>query len=299
MRGACILLLTVAALAGCRRKAAEPSADYERAAVLYQQLYASQLDDAYGDPKMEEVAAGLRKVDPRSADAPAARDLLGIIERGRDEFAKSRERRRQMEAVSAADLKKTSNIDPQAILASHASPDAGQQDPTGPGASIADLNRETGGCLIAYQPFREQGTGTTGQLYKLAPSSPCREKLPGFVGQAALVVDGKIYRRIPEPEAAPAGGAKDAGPDGGVADAGERPTQKAAVAPSVPEGAQLVSTDPDGTRHYQVPSLSYIPGMPTGEAAPSAASERRPASDALPDATPHPIPGDQTGASSR
>ncbi|GAC1339672.1 MAG: hypothetical protein NVSMB23_08990 [Myxococcales bacterium] len=285
MRSACVLLLTCVALAGCRRTPPQPSPDYERAAVLYQQLYATKLDDAYGDPRMDEVVAGLRRVDPRSADARAARDMLSTIDRGREEFAQAAERRRQREEVSAAELKKSSNIDPQAILAAHEVPDAGAaQDPTGEGASIADLNRATGGCLVSYQPFREEGTGKVGELYKLAPSQPCRDKLPGFLGLAAMVVDGRIYRRIPEPP--PAQRAPDGGADARAADAGS-PAPKTGAAPRPLDGAQLLSTDPDGSRRYR-----YIPGGPTGDPAASAPGVAAAASDALPDATPHPPAAD-------
>jgi hypothetical protein len=294
MRGACVLLLTCLTLAGCWRKPAKPSPEYAQAAVLYQQLYATQLDDAYGNPRMAEVEAGLRKVDPRSADARAAQDLLATIEHGREEFAKAQERRREMGAISAADLKKSSNIDPQAVLAAREPPDAGHtQDPTGDGASIADLNRESGGCLVAYQPFREEGTGKVGQLYKLAPSAVCKDKLPGFIGQAAMVVEGKIYRRIPTPAAQ----GSDGGADGQPADAGTKPAPKAAATPKLPEGARFVGVNPDGTQHYQVPALNLIPGMPTGETGAPVANSPPPASESLPDATPHP-PTDAAGGAS-
>jgi hypothetical protein len=289
MRGACALLLTCLALVGCSRKPLPPSPDYQQAAILYQQLYASKLDDAYGDPRMAEVEAGLRRVDPRSADAQAARELLATIEHGRAEFAKAQERRHQMGVTASADLKKASNIDPQAVLASREAPDAGPaQDPTGPGASIADLNRETGGCLISDQPFREEGTGKVGQLYRLAPSSSCRDKLPGFIGQAAMVVDGKIYRRIPAPPSAQA-----SVPDGGAADAGTTLAPKAAATPKLPEGAQLVRTDPDGTKHYRV--LNQVPGMPALNPGTAGASGPPPASDAPPDVTPRPAAADAGG----
>jgi hypothetical protein len=278
MRGVCALLLAGLALAGCSRKPLQPSPDYQQAAALYQQLYATKLDDAYGDPRIADVEAGLQRVDPRSADARAAKELLTTIEQGRAEFAKAQERRRQMGVTATADLKKGSNIDPQAVLGSREVPDAGPaQDPFGPGASIADLNRETGGCLIADQPFREEGTGKVGQLYRLAPSSSCKDKLPGFVGQAAMVIDGKIYRRIPAPPSpqAPA-------PDAGTA----APAPKAAVAPKLPEGAELVRTDPDGTKHYRV--LNYVPGMPALDPGAAGARGPPPASDAPPDVTPRP-----------
>jgi hypothetical protein len=151
-----------------------------------------------------------------------------------------------------------------------------EADPTGTGASISELNQRYGGCLVSDQGFREQGTGKSGTVYKLAPYSGCRDKLPGFVGQAVMVIDGVIYRRIPLSEAqAPT---PDAGPravpDGGT---GQR---TAAPEPAIPPGARLVGVDPDGTRHYETPSV--YPGAPL----PGAVPPRNP--DALPDSTPPP-----------
>ena len=83
-------------------------------------------------------------------------------------------------------------------------PDAGQPlDPFGPGASVADLNKQNGGCLMDNEPFTEQGTGVAGTVYRVAPSDACRGKLPGLSGQIVLVVDGKIYRRAADPRPPP------------------------------------------------------------------------------------------------
>ena len=45
----------------------------------------------------------------------------------------------------------------------------------------------------------EQGTNVTGTVYRVAPSETCKGKLPGLTGQIVLVVNGKIYRRVPDP----------------------------------------------------------------------------------------------------
>src|SRR5438046_938401 len=76
------------ALFACRRAPAGPDPNYEQASKLYQQLYASELDDAYGDPQMDRVVAFLKKVDSSSADADAARAMLGAIQNGREVLAK-------------------------------------------------------------------------------------------------------------------------------------------------------------------------------------------------------------------
>src|SRR4051794_37713247 len=60
---AALCLTAALALAGCRRAPGPPDANYQQASQLYQQLYASQLDDAYGDPQMDQVESLLKKVD--------------------------------------------------------------------------------------------------------------------------------------------------------------------------------------------------------------------------------------------
>jgi hypothetical protein len=235
----CILALV---LAGCRRNAG-PDANYRQAAALYQQLYATQLDDAYGDPQMDEVVELLHKVDSTSSDAHPAQMMLGAIERGREELAKQRAEREKM----AARLPPTPvvNIDPEKVLA--AGRDAGfPQDPFGPGGSVAELNTQSGGCLSDNEPFAEQDTGMTGTVYRLAPSEACKNRMPGLVGQAVLVVNGRIYRRMadPRPAAAPS---PDAGstavarlpPAGSAAgaDAGQHQSRIVHPGQPLPEGA--------------------------------------------------------------
>jgi len=244
------------ALAGCHRTTG-PDENYQRASAIYQQLYATQLDDAYGDPRMDEVAALLRKVDDRSVDALAAKNMLGAIERGREALAKERAEREKVSAAATAPAARVS-IDPAQVLAANAE-DAGsaEQDPFGPGASIADLNTQTGGCLVDNEPFNEQVTGKTGTVYRLAPSEGCRSKLPGMAGQAILVSDGKIYRRIPDPRP-PEAARPAAAPDAGAPAAAARPQAAAPVPTDAGEG------------EYHI----VIPGAPQPGAAPPAAESQ-------------------------
>jgi len=192
----CVVAL---ALAGCRRTTG-PDESYQQAAALYQQLYSTQLDDAYGDPRMDEVVSLLHKVDPRSVDAQPAEAMLGTIQRGREELARQHAEREKMAAAAAQSATNSAGqIDLVQVLAA-ASPDAGQpQDPFGPGGSVAELNKQSGGCLQDSEPFTEQGTGVTGTVYRMSPTEPCKGKLPGLVGQIVLVVNGKIYRRLADP----------------------------------------------------------------------------------------------------
>ncbi len=211
---------------------------------MYQQLYASELDDAYGDPKMDEVVALLRKVDPRSGDASAAQTLLGTIQRGREELAKERADRERMAAAAARSVTTapTTFDTGKAVYASE--PDAGPpEDPFAPGAPVAELNKQSGGCLVDNEPFTEQGTGVGGTVYRVAPSETCRSKLPGLVGQVVLVVNGKIYRRTADPRPPPP-------PAAATPDAGAPAKTAAKPAPAQPADA--------GEPQYYL----YVPGNP-------------------------------------
>ena len=237
--------LSIVLVAGCRRGG--PDENYQQASALYQQLYATQLDDAYGDPKMDEVVALLRKVSPRSSDAYAAQTLLGTIQRGRDELAKERAEREKM-AVAAVRSTSTGpvNIDTSKLYAA-TEQDAGgpPEDPFAPGASVAELNKQSGGCLVDNEPFTEQGTGVGGTVYRVAPSETCRSKLPGLIGQVVLVVNGKIYRRTADPRPPPSPAAQDAGTP-----------QKAAAAPK-PKPATASAADAGEPQYY-----ISVPGLP-------------------------------------
>jgi hypothetical protein len=223
-RRAAICLLTLA-FVGCRRPSPDPN--YQQAFAAYQQLYATQLDDAYGDPRMDQVVALLHKVDVRSADAQPAQALLGTIQRGREELAKQREEREKMAAAAAQSAASAVvNIDPSQVLAAMARDAGPGQDPFGPGASVADLNAQSGGCLQDNEPFNEQGTGVSGTVYRVAPSDACRNKVPGLVGQIVLVVNGKIYRRTADPR--PPGSAPPATVDAGPPATAARPAPAAA-----------------------------------------------------------------------
>lgn len=262
-RRAALILLAVLAAAGCRRGAGPPDANYEKASQLYQQLYAAQLDDAYGDPKMNDVVALLHKVDSGSVDAQAAQTMLDAIQHGREELAKSQAAAERRAAAAQAAAPPQVQIDPSQVLAAGA-PDAGPpQDPYGPGASVADINAATGGCLTGYEPFNEQGTGVSGTVYRVVPGQTCAAKLPGFVGQAVLVVNGNIYRRMVDP--APPAAQAPSVPDAGPADAGA-PSQQAR-APARPPAPAPDAGEPE----YQI----VYPGQPQPGATPPPAEQQQ------------------------
>jgi hypothetical protein len=252
---AAFLLFAILAASGCRR--AGPDANFQKALGLYQQLYATQLDDAYGDPQMDEVVALLKKVDSRSLDAQPATTLLGTIERGREALAADRARREKMAAAAGATVTTPSgNIDPVAFLAANQHDAGPAQDPYGPGATVSEINAATGGCLSGYEPFTEKGTSTSGIVYRVVPTSACADKLPGYVGQAVLVINGRVYRRIPDPNPQAMAPTALATPDAGPATAARPP----AAAPVPDAGA------PEPQYYYPgQPRLGATPPPPTDQ----------------------------------
>lgn len=191
----------------CHKRPTGPSAHFARGDAIYQDLYVRELDDAYLDPKMDDAAAELRLVEPDSVSAHLATDLLAQIDQGKKEALAAKDARQKALAASLQptnlDVNRAIRRDP-GILSDGRPPalDAGPAvaDPYGPGAQIADINRESGGCLVSADPFREEGSGKSGATYVLAADTTCKAKLPGFVGQTVLAVDGRIYRRVPSSE---------------------------------------------------------------------------------------------------
>src|SRR5256886_13905003 len=86
------------------------------------------------------------------------------IQKGRVELAKERADREKMAAAAAQSLATVQvNLDPSKMLAA-SEPDAGQPlDPFGPGASVADLNKQNGGGRLENEPVQEEGTGGGGR----------------------------------------------------------------------------------------------------------------------------------------
>ncbi len=198
----------------------------------------------------------MKKVDSGSDDADPAQAMLGSIQRGREALAKQRAEREKLgQAAQTAIQTPAVSIDTEKIIAA-GTPDAGPPPDTfGAGALVSDINASTGGCLTDYEPFTEQQTGVTGTIYRVAPSSGCAAKLPGYVGQAVLVVNGRVYRRIldpnpPRPQQLPGQAAPDAG--------------QAAAPPPAPKPAPPAAAADAGEPEYQM----VVPGQPQPGAKP-------------------------------
>jgi len=244
----------------CRKTQGPPDPNYDQGAKLYQQLYVSKLDDAYGDPQMDTVVGYLQKVDRNSVDAPAADALLDTIKRGRDGYAKTRAERDKLQTAVQPPVNAAPNIDPVKILGLDRPVDAGvPPDPFGPGASITEINAASGGCLVPGEPFHENDTNRTGTIYRLSNVAACVQRLPGFVGQVVLVSDGRIYRRAAEAEAVIAvvdGGTRSQ--DGGTP---ARPDAGAAGARPGGTTSATAATDAGPENYLYIPGGPMPPGM--------------------------------------
>jgi hypothetical protein len=238
----------------CRKAPGPPDPNYQEARRIYQQLYATKLDDAYGDPQMDTVVALLEKVDGSSVDAPAAESLKGTIQRGREEYAKVRAERDKMQKT-AQEIVAAPNIDPTRVLGLGQVDAGAPPDPFGPGASISEINASSGGCLVPGEPFRENVTDRAGIVYRLSTSAACTNRLAGFVGQMVLVTDGRIYRRVSESEARQVAAA-----DAGQATADAGTAARDAGTPGRAAGGRAAGGAPAldaGTEQFL-----YIPGAP-------------------------------------
>lgn len=202
----------VALICACRRSPPPPSPEYEEAYRIHEKLYVSQLDEAYGSPQMDKAAELLKQVKTNSSDHEAAQKLLATIDLGRKELARQHAEDERRRSALRAPVAPGPAIDPAAIVAAALPPtdggtDAGPPpdagpgalDPFAPGASIGALNRELGGCLTGGEAtFTEKGSSRLGQVYKISDSRYCQGKVPGLQGQALLVVNGRLWKRVPE-----------------------------------------------------------------------------------------------------
>jgi hypothetical protein len=193
--------------------------------------------------------------------------MLASIDSGRVVLQKQQAARDKMAAAAAASLARPLPLpEQQRLMAANEPPDAGvvAVDPFGAGASVAEINLSSGGCLTAGEPFREKETNVTGTVYRVGRGT-CADRLPGLIGQAVLVgKDGRIYRRLQDPTltrtAAPA--APGAGPIAPPPAAA--PAQAAAPNPPAQPATPAAAVAP-GDEAADAGYQMYIPGMPIPE----------------------------------
>lgn len=178
------MLLFALAAPGCRRERGHSKA-FDDASALFRKVYAEKLDDAYDDPRMQEVERLLSVVPPQSLDSGAAQELQQRIAGGRAAARAQRE-------TAAAPAPETPQADPWADERNDPPPppppDAGVPHPI-PGMTVEELKRRFSDC------FTFKGNGdlpdkTKHDLYEMADGSACRKAHPELADQV-LVIDAE------------------------------------------------------------------------------------------------------------
>src|SRR5262249_42516526 len=138
----------------CRRDRGH-SKDFAEASELFRKVYAEKADDAFDDPRMQEVERLLSVVSPQSIDSPAAQELQQRIATGRAALKDQRE---------AAGAPGTPPADPWANEKNDAppppppEPDAGPPDAGAPdpfvGMTVEELRARFSDCFSFKQNVR-------------------------------------------------------------------------------------------------------------------------------------------------
>lgn len=184
-RTALLLILFALAAPGCRRERGHSKA-FDDASALFRKVYAEKLDDAYDDPRMQEVERLLSVVPPQSIDSSAAQELQKRIADGRAALLAQREGAGAppQEAQPPADPWADERNDPPPPPP----PDAGAPHPV-PGMPVEELRRRFSDCFS----FKFNGSlpdKTKHDLWEMADSSACRKAHPELADQM-LVIDAE------------------------------------------------------------------------------------------------------------
>lgn len=209
-------LLLMAALATACRKPAGPSPEYEEARARWTALLQDQgLEGAYQDPRSEEVALLLGRVDPKSADAPFAAQLRAEIEAGRrqaQERAAAIERHEEelreaaARAASAMSARPIETPVPAAADAgteqASAADAGGADDQPRAGMDAERFKRDFARCFEYKNASFVQGR-TGGEVWGLKDLMICRDLHKPFVSNSVLLMDGKVLAVRSSAELAP------------------------------------------------------------------------------------------------
>ena len=207
-RFALAVLLVLAVLPSCRKRPGPPSLEYAEARDKLIEIRKDRVEDAYFDPRIEEVLALLAQVDPKSVDADAARELKAEIDQARAEKARhDQEEAKLIEQVRASpSVGSTASLpapSPAAEPEAAAGPtDAGPpKDPVN-GMSASDFKRLFSDCYDFVRPAMGP-TGNTGETWALKDMGVCRDRHPGSVGHYVILLDNKVSGMPTMEQAAP------------------------------------------------------------------------------------------------
>ncbi|HZN92954.1 MAG TPA: hypothetical protein VFB81_09610 [Myxococcales bacterium] len=186
---ASLALALLAAAPGCGKSRGHSQA-FEEASALFRKVYAEKLDDAYDDPRMQEVERLLAVVPPQSIDAPAAQELQQRIAAGRAALraGTAQEPAQEQPPEQPANPWARPEEEDRAY-----GPDAGEAPDAGAphpevGMAVEELRRRFADCFSYQQNIRFQEDNSRHDLYALVDTSACARAHPGFDKQF-LVID--------------------------------------------------------------------------------------------------------------
>jgi len=182
------LLLFALAAPGCRRERGHSKA-FDDASSLFRKVYAEKLDDAFDDPRMQEVERLLSVVPPQSLDSPAAQELQQRIATGRAALRAQRDvaTAQPQEGAPPEDPWADEKNDPPPPPPPDAGPpDAGAPDPY-VGMTVEELRNRFSDCFSFKQNISIPDHGRH-DVYAMSDSAACGKAHPGFVNQL-LVID--------------------------------------------------------------------------------------------------------------
>ena len=202
------LLLTAAPLA-CR-KPAQPSEEYSQAHTRFGKLYAEKGDEAFLDPRLEEIESLLARVPPDSLDVGAANDLKARITNGKaqatatqkakdDALAKAREPGTMPAGFNTPSRQQEEPPPPPPPAAER--PDAGTDagEPSVPeiGTPLSQLASGFNGCFVKGESLNVQGRGMRDR-WELVDRVACRQQYGSLADQVLIIEDGKVLGMAPK-----------------------------------------------------------------------------------------------------
>jgi hypothetical protein len=231
MRSLIVVVLALTVVAGCSKKP-RPSAEFESASREFSQLYGEKLDDAFVDPRIEDIQARLERVPADSRDAQAAQALLARIRDGRQRMEANLAERERLTREAAQPSAYTGPVtgdaptDAEPGRASDAGTPAQAAHPAR-GMTEAELTTRFGDCFVKGELLEITGRGPRA-TWDLRATDACKAAHPGFDAQFIVIEDGKILALAPRSgiQTRVTETTRTVYVDAGTRDAGVRPTQQ-------------------------------------------------------------------------
>ncbi|HEY8210897.1 MAG TPA: hypothetical protein VIG99_25610 [Myxococcaceae bacterium] len=181
---ALLLLALLVAAPGCPRERGHSKA-FDDASALFRKAFVEKDEDAFDDPRMQEVERLLSVVPPQSIDFPAAEELKKRIADGRAALEARRAENAQPEAPPPpADPWAGERNDPPPEV-----PDAGPPLARAPriGMTVEELRKRFSECFSYRENIVVEGHGRH-DVYAPSATEACAKEYPGFA-QKLVVID--------------------------------------------------------------------------------------------------------------